>query len=536
MTKNRKTSKLALVAGATALAAFIPQAHADSSSDSLINKLEQKGILSADEAKQLRTEAAESETNLISQIPASKWKLSSAIKSIELFGDVRLRYEYRAADNPWPNPKEGTTLGNGNSGTTGDTYSRERFRYALRFGLRGDLQDDWNYGIRIETSSNPRSQFVTFGDDTGKTIANSANAATPPNGGTPSDKTSDFLGVGQVFLGWHPTSWFSITAGKMPQQLYTTPMVWSSSINPEGAFEKLQTTIGPVDLFAGAGQFAYQDPSVTSQFPSGDTFLLANQVGMNARFGKSMSAKIAPVMYVYAGKGNPPAPGLVPPPSQAALASSIYYPFVGQGNPSGPTAGFNSQYNQIGINDLLILEIPAEFDFKIYHTPLGTVQGRLFGDFAYNFNGDERARDAFATAPAAFPGMKSAATGENMAYQVGIGFGSDGATYGPTQGLVYGTTSKKNTWEARFYWQAIRQYSLDVNLLDADFFEGRGNLQGFYTAFSYSITDAIIGTVRYGNANPINSKLGTGGSNPDLPALNPIKNYQIVQMDLTWRF
>ena len=537
MIKSSKTaSKAALVAGATALIAFVPQAHADSSSDALINKLEQKGILSSDEAKELRIEAEQSETNLISQMPASKWQLSSAIKSIQLFGDVRLRYEYRGADNPWPNPAPGSTLGNGNSGETGKTYDRERFRYALRFGIRGDLQDDWNYGIRIETSSNPRSQFVTFGDDTGKTLANSANAATPPNGGTPSDKTSDFLGVGQVYLGWHPASWFSITAGKMPQPLYTTPMVWSSSINPEGAFEKLQTTIGPVDLFAGAGQFVYQDPTSSSQFLSGDTFMLANQAGMNVRFGKSMSAKIAPVVYVYAGKGNQPAPGLIPPPSATALASSIYYPFVGQGNPPGISQGFNSVYNQIGINDLMILEIPAEFDFKIYNTPLGTLQARIFGDFAYNFDGNERAQDAFQTAPAAFPGLKSAVLGQNEAYQVGIGIGSEGPVYGPMQGLVYGTSSQKHAWEARFYWQHIEQYSLDANLLDADFFEGRANLQGFYTAFSYSITDAIIGTLRYGTANPINSKLGTGGSNPDLPLLNPIKNYQIVQADLTWRF
>jgi len=51
-------------------------------------------------------------------------------------------------------------------------------------------------------------------------------------------------------------------------------------------------------------------------------------------------------------------------------------------------------------------------------------------------------------------------------------------------------------------------------------------MQGFYTAFSYSITDAIIGTIRYGTANQIDNRLGTGGSNLDLPALNPIRNYQ----------
>jgi hypothetical protein len=101
---------------------------------------------------------------------------------------------------------------------------------------------------------------------------------------------------------------------------------------------------------------------------------------------------------------------------------------------------------------------------------------------------------------------------------------------------VYGTTSKKGTWEARVYWQHIEQYALDVNLIDSDFFEGRGNLQGFYTAFAYSITDAIIGTFRYGFANRIDDDLGTGGNNLDIPGINPIKNYNLVQLDLTWRF
>jgi hypothetical protein len=193
-------------------------------------------------------------------------------------------------------------------------------------------------------------------------------------------------------------------------------------------------------------------------------------------------------------------------------------------------------YNQEGINDLLILEIPAEFDFKINHTFLGDLQARFFGDFAYNFQGDDRATAAYHANPAAFPGMNGPASGKNYAYQAGFGIGTAGPVYGPTQGLVYGSTAKKNTWEARVYWQHIEQYALDVNLIDSDFFEGRGNLQGIYSAFSYSITDGIIGTIRYGFADRIDSQLGTGGSNLDLPGINPIKNYNLVQMDLTWRF
>ena len=113
------------------------------SAESLVNKLVQKGILTDQEGKELMTQST---TN---QMSASKWKLNNAIKNIELFGDVRLRYEYRAAENV------------PGSGVSGDSFKRERFRYALRAGIRGDLYDDWYYGIRLETSANPRSTRST---------------------------------------------------------------------------------------------------------------------------------------------------------------------------------------------------------------------------------------------------------------------------------------------------------------------------------------------------------------------------------------
>ncbi len=497
---------LVVGAGMAAWLCPVPPAKADSTSDVLINKLEQKGILSADEAREMKVETAEEDTNLINQLPASKWKLSDSIKSIGLYGDLRLRYEYRGVDNP----SQAT-------GAEGDTYYRERFRYALRFGLRGDLYDDFSYGIRLETSSNPRSPWVTFADDTGK-------SSTTPLSGTPSDKTSDELNIGQVYLGWHPTDWFEMTGGKMPMPLYTTPMVWDSDINPEGAFEKFKFTTGNVDWFADFGQFDYMDPNPAYSFPSSDTFLLAWQVGANVRIARDVAFKVAPMLYTYTGRGNAPTAGATPNPM------SPYEPFVGQGT----ATGVNSGYNQAGINDLEILEIPWELDFKFDRSQL---QGRLFGDVAYNLKGDDRARAAYAAGgPAAFPGVSAAATDQNLAYQVGLGFGNAGPVYGPTQGLVYGSTSKRGTWETRFYWQHIEQYSLDVNLIDSDFFEGRANLQGFYSAFAYSITDAIIGTIRYGYASQIKNQLGTGGNNLDLPGINPIKNYNLVQLDLTWRF
>jgi len=425
----------------TALASLTVAANAQNqSADALINKLVQKGVLTEKEGQDLLAESSTTNTP-----PASKWKLNNAIKEIGLFGDVRFRYEYRAADNA------------PGSGSNKDDYTRERFRYALRVGLRGDLFDNFYYGVRVETSTNPRSPWVTFGDDTNP---------------TPSAKNSDGINIGQAYVGWRPTDWYEMTVGKMPNPLYVTPMIWDSDINPEGAVEKFKLSLSPqVDRFANFGQFIYKDTNPDTAFPSSDTFMLAWQVGANAKLAKDVSLKVAPVVYNYTGVGQ---------------NNLLNQPFTGQGlngiNVGTVTnAAAAGPYNQNGINDLLVLEVPAELNWKI-----GKYNSRVFGDFAYNFYGDDRAR---AAAQAAGPTLLSQAfTGQNKAYQAGVAFGN--------LGLVYGQTSKKNTWEARAYWQHIEQYAVDVNLIDSDFFEGRANMEGVYTAFAYSFTDGIIGTVR----------------------------------------
>jgi len=77
---------------------------------------------------------------------------------------------------------------------------------------------------------------------------------------------------------------------------------------------------------------------------------------------------------------------------------------------------------------------------------------------------------------------------------------------------------------------------VDVNLNDSDEFEGRGNMEGVFAVLAYSLTDNVIAAVRYGYAQRINDKLGTGGSNQDLPQINPITKYTLMQLDLTMKF
>src|SRR5271168_802335 len=113
---NSTKTKVALFAGTAALLTLANQTQAQTvNSDPLIDKLEQKGILSADEAKDLRSESLTDQTNLVDSVPSSKFKIADSIKSLQLYGDFRLRYEYRGVDNL--------------PGAANSTYYRERFRY-----------------------------------------------------------------------------------------------------------------------------------------------------------------------------------------------------------------------------------------------------------------------------------------------------------------------------------------------------------------------------------------------------------------------
>jgi Putative porin len=514
------------VAGLLGLAAL--NAFAADVQDPVLNLLLKKGVVSEEEARNAQIEADSIRTNGVMPSSESKWKISKAIKDVELYGDVRLRYEERQVNDP----DEGK-------------IRLQRLRYALRLGLRGDLFDDFYYGLRLETAVNPRSPWVTFG---------TSASGTPYQG--PFGKSTAGITLGQAYLGWREGSWLDITAGKMPNPLYTTPMLWDTDLNPEGVAERFKYTVGQADFFATFGQFIYQDTNPTetspgyfgigSFYPSPNgstsdlTFMLAWQAGVNFRFTTNISFKVAPAFYTYTGHG-------VDTTQSASLTEPGFGGiFVGQGATNGaagiPAAGFSGfpggfyngfAANQTGINNLMVLDVPWQFDFKV-----GWLRSRVFGDFAQNLDGRARARAAYneANSPllqqqvGGVRTIPSPQVNDDKAYQIGLALGNGDL------GLVYGTASRRHTWEARAYWQHIEQYALDPNLLDSDFFEGRGNLEGIYSALAYSFTDNFIGTVRFGYASRINDKLGTGGSNQDIPQMNPINRYHILQVDLTMRF
>jgi hypothetical protein len=116
--KNSFLSALCLLALVLLAVALAEKASAQTQ-DPLLNTLIKKGILTEEEAKTIKTESEASMTNAPAP-SSSKWKIGEGLKNIEIYGDMRLRFEDRMAVTPV------------------DDYVRlDRLRYSLRFGLRG---------------------------------------------------------------------------------------------------------------------------------------------------------------------------------------------------------------------------------------------------------------------------------------------------------------------------------------------------------------------------------------------------------------
>src|SRR5438094_1302422 len=182
----------------------------------LLDLLVRKKIITDQEAEEVRADL----TKEAATTSAGKWKLSTPITELELYGDARLRYEYRSGQ-----PEGGVSPPN-------DWQERKRERYRLRIGLRGVLADDWFFGVRLETSQNPRSTNVTFGVATSTTCG----GTTTING--PFAKNSDGINVGQAYLGYLGFKDITRTGGYSPNPLITTLMTCNADINPEGDAEQ----------------------------------------------------------------------------------------------------------------------------------------------------------------------------------------------------------------------------------------------------------------------------------------------------------
>ncbi|HEY8966299.1 MAG TPA: putative porin [Candidatus Methylacidiphilales bacterium] len=470
-------------------------------SSALLDTLVRKGVLSDQEAEEIGVKLTKDQVTS----PNVKFQQALGIKQITLFGDMRLRYEDRTGRAPVGSlaPGSATVLGHN------DDEERNRYRYRLRFGFKADLVDDWFAGFRLATNpNNPRSGNVTFGD-----------------GGSagPFGKAKSLIGVDQVYLGWKGADWITLEAGRMPNPLYGTSMVIDDNINFDGISEQLHKKLmdGKLELFGNFVQALYSDSTMDNSVNTGaafnysDVFMLAEQVGAKFNFTKDIYVKAAPTVFTYTGTRTAATETWNSAVNGASSATNQPSNFGGPFNGDiSDTQSFNGYAgNNSAINNLFVIDLPGEVGFKIAQMPM-----KVFGDFAVNADADHRA---------------------DLAAHPGSGW-KDGYAY--RAGVQVNEAKKKGQWQTQAYWQHTGTYAVDPNLVDADIFDGRTNMEGIVLNVTYNFTDAVSMRLQYANANRIDHAqgldglaMGTPGTGQDLN-LTAIDHYQLLQADLNWKF
>ena len=273
MPKKRNHTKVALFAGATALMSLAPQTYAQSSVDALLDKLEQKGILSVDEAKELKAENATNSVDDFNKALGAKFPTSDWVTSYRLYGDFRGRFDDISTSGPVGTP------GTPNS-SFNNSENQTRLRYRLRVGLTINMKNNTEVGFRLAS------------DD----AASSSNTA---GGGNPLSNNSTLQGNGSkkgiyvdaAYGKWTPINdgtWkLAGTFGKMDNPFQLSPMVFDPDYTPEGA--ALQGTYKISDNQSLMLNNAF---FILNQFNSRDPLMYGSQIIWNANWTPKLSSSV----------------------------------------------------------------------------------------------------------------------------------------------------------------------------------------------------------------------------------------------------
>lgn len=218
------------------------------SADAIIDKLVEKGILTTEEAGELREEAnrdfeaAQRETS----------GLPEYVDDFKFHGDFRGRYDgiYRSDS---------------------DFEDRHRFRYRVRAGLTVSTFDQFDIGLELASGNldDPISNNATFENNASK---------------------KDVV-LNLAYVRWSPikdSDWRAVsTFGKMKNPFATSPIVFDGDYNPEGFAQSIGYAISEqhaLDLVGGA--FVIDEFSRSSN----DPFLFGGQIRWDAEWNERLSS------------------------------------------------------------------------------------------------------------------------------------------------------------------------------------------------------------------------------------------------------
>jgi hypothetical protein len=302
------------------------------SADALIDKLLEKGILSTEEAKELRVEADQNFTKAY-QVKSGMPEWVTALK---INGDFRGRFEGFYSDNP-------------------AFVDRNRFRYRLRLGVTATLKDQLEVGVRLGSGDLEGIRDLRTGTDPisgNQTFQNNAS------------KKGVFLDL--AYAEWSPlntTEWSgSLTLGKMENPFVFSDAVFDHDYTPEGVGMGLVYRLSQDHSLAlNAGGFVLDEISSDSD----DPHLVGAQLRWNAKWSPRIASTAGAAAMVIGGPEN---------------LRNGDVPNINAGNTRTPLpdGALVYNYNPVVVDAALTYTLP---EFPLYPAPFPI---RLGGDYIHN--------------------------------------------------------------------------------------------------------------------------------------------------------
>ncbi len=386
---------------------------------------------------------AELVKSYVANTSAGKLNLGSSVTDFKLSGDLRLRHQMETR------AVQGL-----------ENISNERTRERFRFRFNGDvlLLKGWGAGFALETAN--------AADSGNQTLENGNDDYTPY--------------LARAYVSYKPNNNWFLTGGKFKNPLYTTDMVWDGDINTQGFGENytyfLGGTSGKDTIKVRAGQFVMDDNNEQTAGPAGrDAWMFSQQVVYTSFFGSNNanSFVLAPGFMTYSAS------------TLSGLANET--PFNG-------TTRFLKVFTMPG--EVNLAGVTGEGSFL-----------KLYWDFAYNMEAEDRAYKAYA---------------------INRSFSEDATSWLLGVGYAKGTGKVQGDWSVKLDYRELGVGSIDPNISDSDFGFGNLNQRGIKLGGSYNVTDfaSINSTYFYTFDKQKSLSHGVAG----------LDHSQILQIDLVVKF
>ena len=482
----------------TAVMLFVWQglSFASSSVDALIQKLEDKGILTKQEANQVKGEIASNEKT--SQEATYKSLAPEWLSGIKISGDFRLRDQVQVRKIP------------GGSSTQGhNNFDQNRARIRARLNFEDQINDKVKIVVGIATDGgSSRSNNYTLG---GSTSANKDGITFADSFGKPA------LILNKAYAVYTPNDKITMMAGKLDNPIWepaNASFFWDPDITPEGGSIQVQKKINDyVTPFAQGAVFDLHDqtPTVTNTTYAAT----ASSSGVASTATVNDGLKTDPYMMVIQGgaKGN--------------LTDQIYYKagltWYDINNPAHATFGQGLGINSTTINlsgatvlkynfsnvfvEGLDLGINDPFG-ELLPSPIYVPQIGVFGDFAQN----EASGDT-----------------QNKAWEMGAYMGNS-------------SLNGWGTWKIQSYFKVLERDSwLDI-LPDDDFYSGDTNTRGWRSQIDIGLAKNVWFTMSYFHTNVFKNVTNLGAATLAAPngassvTMSKSAPEDLFQMDLNFKF